>query len=576
MSFGTNANARESFVILSVVRFAAHRMRATVGRVLLVLMVSAVTPVRASEEPASAPKVEKVLVAMSDGVRLATNVYLPKGEGPWPAILTRTPYNKDKDLVPSLGFTDAGYAVVVQNVRGTGASEGVWDLFGSDGWGGPGRRDGIDTVEWIREQPWSDGKLGVIGFSGSGIPALMLVAAAPEGLLCAFANATSDNLYDTFYGYGAFRANTAEVWPQAKPVLGDIVAHPNYDDYWRQRDARSRAGQANVPVYLTGAWSDLFQRNTVAFFAAIHGNGLPRSQGRCKLVMAPGAHAAPPGALTFPDRSKTNIDERVGSMRDWFDYWLKGIKNGIAGKPAVALFMMGDESTPGAGGNEWLFYDHWPPPFTPVELYLRQGNALERMPPPADGGASTYDYDPANPVPTLGGNNLMPPSGPHDMRPVESRPDVLLFETPPLPGNVALCGPVTVTLYVASTAVDTDFAAFLTDVYPDGRSMVMLDNLVRARHRKTLDRESFLEPGRVYEVTIDLWDTCLTVAPGHRIRLLVTSSNAPRFEPNPNTGEPFRRHTASVVATNTVFHDALHPSRLTLPLLHADQASSLP
>ena len=513
---------------------------------------------------------------MSDGVRLATDVHLPASSGgPWPAILSRTPYNKDGDLVAKLEFVARGYAVVVQNVRGTGRSEGEWTLFGSDGWGGPGFRDGADTVAWIRAQSWSDGKVGAIGFSGSGIPALMLTAAAPEGLLCTFANATSDNLYETFFPGGAYRVNTAETWPQAKPLLGEIAKHPTYDAYWASRDARSRAASSNVPVYLTWAWSDLFERSATAFFRAMHRNGLERSEGRCKLVMAPGAHAAPPGDLTFPDRSGTNVDARVGSMYEWFDRWLKGVDNGIDEKPSVALFVMGAD-TPGAGGNEWRFLDDWPPPAASVDLYLRAGGRLTRERPVEPAGEASYRHDPASPIPTVGGANLVPPSGPHDLRAVEGRPDVLVFETPPLERNVTVIGPVTVTLQVSSDAPDTDFAAFLTDVYPDGRSMLFCDNLVRARRRNGDGADAFLEAGRVYEVSVDLWDACMVFAPGHRIRLVVGSSNWPRFDVNPNTGEAIGRHTRTAVAANAVHFSAEHASKLTLPLTDPGAAEALP
>ncbi|MBX7257449.1 MAG: CocE/NonD family hydrolase, partial [Candidatus Hydrogenedentes bacterium] len=270
-----------------------------------------------------------VRVAMSDGIELETVVVLPDGEGPWPVVMERTPYNCRKAVVKNLDLAKRGYVAVAQNIRGTGKSAGTWTGFGNDGWGGPGFRDGVDTVAWLRAQSWCNGRIGLFGGSASGIAAQLLVAAAPEGLACAYVNAASDNLYETMFPGGCYRTNTVDTWPNAEPLRPEIRRHPMYDDYWRARDARSRSDVADVPVYVTGVWFDLFQRSTVSYFKVQNTNWLPRSDGHCKLFVYPGAHGAPPGQLEYPDRANQSADAAIGSMMEWYDYWLKDADNGI-------------------------------------------------------------------------------------------------------------------------------------------------------------------------------------------------------------------------------------------------------
>lgn len=508
-----------------------------------------------------------VKVPMSDGVRLAADVYLPTcaGKGPWPVVLERTPYNRKNSALILYQFVKEGYVVMVQNLRGTRDSEGAWEVFGHDGWGGPGRQDGLDTIEWIKQQPWCNGKIGLAGFSASGIAAQLLLAAEPEGVACAFIGAASDNFYESIFPNGCYRVNTIEEWDPARAMLPVFEQHPAYDDFWESRNARARANRVNVPVYILSGWFDLFQRSATAFFEEVNNNGLPQTQGQCKLVINTLAHAAPPGTLEFPDRCGINPDTAIGSIQDWFDYWLKGKQNGILDKPDAALFVMTDAAAPNANGNAWMLTDNWPPPAEPLHFYLHAGGALLPEMPLAAEAATRYIYDPADPTPALGGNNLTPPSGPHDQRAIEARPDVITFETAPLEEELTIIGPITVTLFVSSSALDTDFGARLCDVYPDGRSMLMNEGMLRMRYREDITSESLLDPGEVYEITLDLWDTALCFAQGHRIRLAIMSCSDPRYDPNPNTGEPFRQHTHTVTAENTIYHDAARPSRLTLP-----------
>jgi putative CocE/NonD family hydrolase len=272
------------------------------------------------------------------------------------------------------------------------------------------------------------------------------------------------------------------------------------------------------------------------------------------------------GELTYPENAAKppkNVDDGR-----WFEYWLKGVDNGIMKEPAVAYYVMGDTSDSNAPGNQWRTADGWPPPAKETPYYLRKDGRLHAELPAPDEPPQSYQYDPKNPVPTVGGNNLNMPAGPFDQRHVENRPDVLLFTTPVLEQPLEVTGRIKVILWASSSAKDTDFTAKLTDVYPDGRSMLVLDGIIRARHRDSMEREDFVEPGKIYRFEIDLWSTSLIFNKGHRVRVAVSSSNFPRFDANPNTGKQSWEEQNPIAATNTVYHDAEHPSHILLPVCH--------
>jgi putative CocE/NonD family hydrolase len=230
----------------------------------------------------------------------------------------------------------------------------------------------------------------------------------------------------------------------------------------------------------------------------------------------------------------------------------------------VAYYVLGDVTEPDGPGNEWRFADDWPVPATEVPFYFHEGGVMDMVAPGGAEAPDVYDYDPIDPVPTLGGANLTISKGPYDQAGLETRDDVIVFTTAPLTEPLEITGQVTVVLYASSSALDTDFTAKLGDVYPDGRSMLVCDGIIRARHRNTQAADELLTPGEVYAFTIDLWETCIAFNTGHRIRVDISSSNYPRFDANPNTGEPFNQATGTAVATNTIYHDADHPSHLLL------------
>jgi uncharacterized protein len=246
---------------------------------------------------------------------------------------------------------------------------------------------------------------------------------------------------------------------------------------------------------------------------------------------------------------------------------LLGKENAIAKEKPVHYYVMGDPTDPKAPGNVWRAADVWPPASKATAFHFHADGTLMREKPPEGNDSKTYTYDPKNPVPNIGGQELGVPLGPMDQRKVEDRPDVLLFTTGVLEQPIEATGRITAKLFVSSDCPDTDFTVKLCDVYPDGRSMLVTDGILRARYHKSFETESFLEPGQVYELNVDLWSTSLVFNKAHKIRVAVSSSNSPRFEANPNTGSAFRADNKTRVAKNTVHLSAKHPSRIVLPVV---------
>jgi len=507
------------------------------------------------------------MVPMRDGVRLATNVYLPTGQGPWPTVLSRTPYGRFR--IDEL--TSRGYAVVTQDWRGYFGSEGVKTPFETDGWGD--LQDGYDTVEWIAGQNWSNGNVGTWGGSALGITQNLMAGSYPPHLVCQYILAGASDLYSqmVFQG-GVLLKSMVESWwadwgtPQH---LADLLSHPNYDSRWALMNSDIRVGGMSYPALHVGGWYDIFLQGTINAFVERQHNGGPGSKGNQKLVMGPWWHGGfgttTQGQLTFPANSL--YTEMWPDTFRLYDYWLKGVDNGYTALPTVRYYVMGDVDDPSAPGNEWRSADDWPIKHTNMSLYLSEERLSDRL---WTSGTRSYLYDPKNPVPTAGGANLVLASGPMDQGNVEERKDVLVFTSKTLDFPVEVTGRVFVELYASSSCPDTDFMAKLTDVYPDGRSMLVLDGAIRARHRNSMESEDFMEPGNVYRFTIDLWSTSIVFNKGHRIRVDITSSNYPRFDANPNTGHPFRADAETRVANNSVWFGESYPSRIILPLAGPD------
>lgn len=507
------------------------------------------------------------MVPMRDGTPLATDVYVPSGKGPWPTIYLMTPYGRGGARSFAKQALNHGYAVVSQDIRGRGDSHGHHAIvFSHNGW--TNNRDGHQSIEWIAKQPWSDGKVATWGGSALGITQNLNAVDAPSNLVAQHVLVACSNVYQQcIYQGGVFRHELIEGWLKATRMvdvnLATYVAHPNEDSFWAMLDPASVAERVNAPAVYVGGWYDIFAQGTIDSFVAVQTRGGPRARGKCRLVMGPMGH----GVFKDLDYPDAHFPAAADPIR-FYDHHLKGRANGVEREKAVHYYVMGDPTDKSAPGNRWRHVDDWPPPADVTPYYFTNKDQL-RLTAPDSTGSRAYAFDPEHPVPTIGGQNLLLPLGPKDQRSLESRPDVLVYSTEALAEPIEVTGRIIAKLFVSSDCPDTDFTVKLCDVYPDGRSMLVTDGILRARHRLSMAREDFLEPGKVYPISVDLWSTSLVFNKGHRIRVALSSSNAPRFEPNPNTGKPFRADNEKRVAHNTVHLSKEHPSHILLPIHRA-------
>jgi uncharacterized protein len=594
------------------------------------------------------------MVALRDGVRLATDIYLPAADGaalpgPWPVIAERTPYNKLGAGLVSVAkfFACHGYAVVLQDVRGRFASEGEWYAFALEG------EDGVDTLAWVAAQPWCNGSVGTIGLSYSGSDQTALATLSPPALAAQFVSEGMSNYHTSAMRHGgamevrfivyAFQMATQSKEALADPILRrtleraraeirtwlgkmplrpgltplaltpsyerwaiDVLTHADYGDYWtgqRGYVADEFYDQhKDVPVHFLSGWYDSYARSVTDNYVALS----KLKKGPFKLIMGPWIHSVAPIGQSFAGDVDFGPDAAIdydGLRLRWFDRWLKGLDSGIDQEPPVRIFVMGG----GSGrrnyegrldhGGRWRDEAAWPlarAVYTP--FYLRAGGLLVEEPPASPDSSTTYRFNPNDPVPTIGGNisvgyDVMPNGGfdqrgapwvmgAKDTLPLAARADVLVFETPPLEAAVEVTGPLEVRLWASSSAPDTDFTAKLIDVYPpsadypEGYALNIGDSIIRARYRNDRTHGEPLEPGRVYEFGIVPYPTSNLFARGHRIRLDISSSNFPRFDVNPNTGEPLGQNRRWQVADNTIYHDAAHPSHIVLPIVPGESADA--
>ncbi len=548
-----------------------------------------------------------VKVPMRDGVNLSADIYFPRGgQGPFPVILTRTPYDNmtEESLDAGRFYPQHGYVLVAQDVRGRNDSDGDFYPYLND------FNDGHDTVEWIGAQPWCDGNVGMVGASYVGYVQWQAASMGSGYLKAIVPRVIGANMYETGWRQGgAFQLATATMWAMrydgrtrqdifeynweqlfrqlpladldriaGKDVhfYRDWIAHPDYDDYWRAQSIEERYPNIEVPVLQIGGWYDVLVRGTFHHFTEMRKHGgseLARQNQRA--VVGPWIHSACSttfaGELDFGAISM--LDLREIELR-WFDHWLKGKDNGAERDAPLRIFVM--------GANEWRDENEWPlarTQFTPYYFHSGGGaNSLEgdgglSTTPPADEPSDGFVYNPAFPVPTRGGNTCCNPElvpwGVYDQRPLEYRNDVLAYTSAPLEEDLEVTGPISVTLYASTDGRDTDFTAKLVDVHPDGYAVNLCDNIMRARYHESREYQTLLEPGKVYEFTVDVWMTSNVFLKGHRIRVDVSSSNFPRFDRNPNTGNPFGQDTELRVAHQTILHDEAHPSHVLLPVIPA-------
>ena len=535
-------------------------------------------------------------VSMRDGVKLVADIYQPETEGKFPVLLERTPYNRAGGAGSASAMAAHGYVVIIQDTRGRFDSQGEFYPFRYES------QDGYDTVEWAAKLPYADGKVGMFGGSYVGATQMLAAMASPPHLVAIQPYVTASEYYDGWtYQSGALMQWFASSWSSGLAVdtlrrraagledpkswvtqlpvdsyrmlelppvsalatyFRDWVAHERDDDYWQPWKISDHYGEMNIKALHSGGWHDIFLKGTIQNYAGMRRSSPARADQR--LLLGPWAHAdtSPEGKIGDVTFGKSAVLDSDATILRWYDYALKGVRNEYATGAPVRIFIMGE--------NAWRDEQEFPLARTNyTNYYLRKGALATDA--PGSEEPEQYEYDPANPVPTIGGrlccgNNQLPP-GPADQRPNEGRADVLVFSTPPLAKDVEATGWVKATLYASSSAVDTDFTALLADVEPSGYARFLTDGIVRARYRNSTERAEPIEPGKIYEYSISLWATSNLFKAGHRIRLYVSSSNFPRFNRNLNTGEPIAGPTRYVKASQRIYHDAQHPSALVLPVI---------
>ena len=505
---------------------------------------------------------ESYLVPMRDGINLATDVYLPSEEmSPHGCILIRTPYNKNGQNMGS--WADAGWPTIVQDMRGRYASEGVDTVFRN------AHTDGPDTLEWISEQEWCNNKIATYGGSALGINQYYMAGANPPFLACQYIQVATPNLYKhAMFQGGEFRKYMVEEWLRGQGslfVLPELIEHENYTlDYWTNTSLDDNWQDVNVPAIHIGGWYDCFAQGIIDGFMGYQYLGGRGARGLSKLIMGPWTHGfgLKQGELTYPENAEPDFPFEM--FVDMINQYTMGENFNFDNWPAVSYYVMGDVDTIDAPGNEWRFADVWPIPAYDTEWYLHIDGSLSRDIIDSE-FAAFFSYNPTDPVPTLGGQNLVLAKGPYDQTPIESRDDVLIFTSQVFDEPYEATGPIKARLYVSSNCPDTDFTVKLSDVYPDGRSMLITDGILRMRNRNGFDHWEFIEPGEVYEIEVDLWSSSYIWNEGHSIRVAVSSSNYPRFLNNPNTADAIYDNTTFNIANNIVYMSDEYPSCMILP-----------
>ncbi len=520
---------------------------------------------------------DSVGMPMRDGVKLGTDIYRPFWNNPIlkaPALLQRTPYSRGwDDIYITLICDIMGYALVVQNLRGYGDSEGEPMVFWTDGWGD--LQDGYDAVQWVGTRSWCNGKVGMIGASAHGMTQYYAAGALPPKLVCCAPMVAAPNLYrDCAFTGGQFRKALVETWLNGvgTPWLIDTVCkYPKYGNKWAIVDLSQKYNVANYPMFHIEGWYDMYTDGVLEAFTE-----LQKRFHNQKLFIGPWGHGdawgtREQGDLVYPPNAEMDELSFIEMLLDWYDYWMKQ-GGGPVPPPKVKFYLMGDCDTQDTTRwNRWVEADTWPlPQVVYKKYYLRDNHLLDTIP-PTTFTIDTFIYNPANPCTTYGGREFIGLThgyGPIDQRPIENRSDVLIFSTPPLTSPLTVIGKLKFVLYAASDRYDTDWTVRVTDVYPDGRSILVTDNILKARHRHGFDREDSLIPNVPDTFNIDLWSTAQVFNTGHRLRVIISSSNYPRFEKNPNTGAPFQRNDPNfVIATQKIYRTPILPSHLLLPIL---------
>jgi putative CocE/NonD family hydrolase len=552
---------------------------------------------------------------MRDGIHLAAVVYRAACEKELPVLLVRTPYNEQMSrTLPIVPALDAGFAVIVENCRGTAASEGELQAFENE------TNDGLDTIAWLVEQPWSNRQVCMFGASYLGMSQLAVSGHRPDGLTAIVPIVATNNYRDGLvYKQGALQLGQGVGWHTLKTAqtleeraargeditaqmgafigmtremeatyrtlpLTDLTAItdvlPSWKnwldreadaDYWKRISYTQHRTKTEVPALHVGGWFDLFLSGTLDNYATIAREAESAdARANQHLIIGPWTHADQSGAageLHFAAGAAQAIRLEEQQLR----FLRESVDGAATSLPPVQIFVM--------GANRWRAENEWPLQRTEWQKWFLQADGrLVQDKPTENAGFAKFVHDPHNPVGTVGGGTMinggpdggvgyMP--GARDQRVLDDRNDILRFTSPVLEKDLEVTGPLDVTLHAATSAHDADFTARLVDVWPDGRAMGVADGIVRARYRNGMDKPAIVEPGEVYEYTIDLVATSQVFKKGHRIRVDIASSNFPCYDRNSGSGKPAGEVTEEdfITAVQQIFCTASQPSYIQLPVI---------
>lgn len=524
------------------------------------------------------------MVEMRDGVHLSTDVYYAPGSygNPRPVILVRTPYGKTGwafELYSQVYFIQ-DYHMVIQDLRGTYDSEGGDEflLFTKS------YEDGVDTINWLLNQSFCNGNIASAGVSALCINQYFYAGMGPNGLKAQQLWFGTPELFDHAIYQGSYHKSSVETWVTSTAPTNwqhqlDMIFqyYPKDKAMYNSTSLSIPLGPhySNVSVYgiHVGGWYDHFLQGTIDGYIGYDDNGTSEARGHQKLIMGPWTHGSvyggKQGELLYPQNSN-GFDLILNWETEIFDEALLGIPADWSGA-RVAYYLMGDVNVASDSWNYWRYAYDWPLDHVDDGWYLTADGGLDKISPGITNKNYSYLYDPRNPVPNLGGQNQpFDLNGPMDQNPIEDRSDVIIFETPILTEAVEVVGRIFGHLWVTSNCTDTDFTVKLTDVYPDNRSMLVTDGSLTVRHRFNYTSEVFMSGNLndVYELLVDCWSTAYTFAPGHKIRVAISSSNYPRYGLNPNTGAPLATNYLNYnIANNTLLIGPAYNSSIILPRL---------
>ena len=557
--------------------------------------------------------IKNIMVEMQDGIKLATDLYIQDPDLSYPVLVNRTPYNKDLvDLKKEVeAYVEAGYAVVIQDVRGRYHSEGLFEAHQRE------IEDGRDCFQWLIRQSWCNGKIGTFGKSYHGGTQYFSAMNDPEGLKAMVPVVCFDDMFNgCCYQDGAkvlhdlrwtvanivpdimerARNNGEEVVeeiPEVYHCLDDIpvatdpavqkygkyyidwITHDTDDDFWKRISFKRNYDQIKVPAMNVSGWYDIFVPSTINNYKGMRKyGGSKEAREYTRLIMGPWSHVNFTGKMNGFDFGKDAHEDSFGLLKqeiNWYNHFLKGEKLELDVNKPVNVFLMGK--------NKWLYEEDWPLADTKYIPYYFHSNGkahqthseLNRLPPQKE-ETDLITYDPFDPTPTIGGGVILPGEnaiGPRDQREVEERKDVLVFETESLEEELTIVGNISADLYVSSDCLDSDLTVKVCDVFPDGVSMLLCDGILRLRYRDSFEKPELLVPDQIYKVKVNVQAIANTFLKGHKVRVSIASCNFPRFNRNSNSGKKiaFDQKEDYRVAHNTIYHDQDHPSCIILPVV---------